>query len=120
MNKRKIDNLIPTAITLLESRLYKDGAIDKVYQGYLASFGATVIISGLLQTVMFYSGDEKKNRVIEIMWELIKGEFTTSASSMESFLTENENYKSYRVKKRILEANIACKLSIRTFTLKED
>lgn len=120
MNKKKIDALIPHAIEMLDEKLFKDGAIDKVYQGYLASFGPTVISSGLLQTVMFYSGDEKKKRVIEIMWELVKNELQTNISNMEDFLNENENYKSYTVKNRILEANIACKLSIRTFALKED
>ena len=120
MNKKKIDKLIPDAIKLLENKLFKDGAIDKVYQGYLASFGPTVISSGLLQTVMFYSGDEKKKRVIEIMWELVKNDLNSNDSKMEDFLNKNENYKSYAVKNKILEANIACKLSIRTFTLKED
>lgn len=120
MNKKKIDNLIPKAINLLESKLVKDGVIDKVYQGYLASFGPTVISSGLLQTVMFYSGDDKKKKVIEIMWELIKSDLNSHASNMEDFLNENYNHKSYAVKNKILEANIACKLSIRTFVLKED
>jgi len=120
MNKKRIDALIPHAIKELENKLYKNGAIDKVYQGYLASFGPTVISSGLLQSVMFYSGDKNKKKVIEIMWELIKNEFSTQATSMEDFLNENQNYKNYAVKHKILEANIACKLSIRTFTLKED
>lgn len=120
MNKKKIDNLIPKAITLLENRLVNDGTIDKVYQGYLASFGPTVISSGLLQTIMFYSGDDKKKKVIEIMWELIKNDLSSNDTNMQDFLNKDNNHKDYAIKNKILEANIACKLSIRTFVLKED
>jgi len=118
MNKKNIDKLIPKAIHEL-NKLVKNGAIDKVYQGYLASFGPTVIASGLLQTVMFYSADEKKNEVIKIMYELIKDQIDSNHQTMKGMLNENENYKNYAIKNKILEANIACKLSIRTFELKE-
>ena len=99
--------------------LVKDGKIDKEYQGYLASFGPTVVSSGLLQTVMFYSADEKKDKVIQIMFDLIKDELHTDKNTMKAFLIENDNYKNYSYKNKILEANIACKLSIRTFDLKD-
>jgi len=118
MNKKYIDKLIPKAIKSLNS-LVENGTIDKVYQGYLASFGPTVIQSGLLQTVMFYSADEKKNKVIKIMYKLIKDDLNASQDSMKDFLIEEENYKKISTKNKILEANIACKLSIRTFKLKD-
>jgi len=118
MNKRNIDQMIPHAVQKLHS-LVKGGSIDKVYSGYLSSFGPTVISSGILQTVMFYSADKNKNRVLKIMYELIQDSLKSDASSMETMLTQNENFKDYDIKNRILEANIACKLAIRTFDLKE-
>jgi len=118
MNKKHIDKLIPKAMQELTT-LVKDGTIDKVYQGYLASFGATVIQSGLLQTVMFYSADKNKNKVIKIMYELIKEELKATQPTMKEFLLTDNNYKNYAIKNKILEANIACKLSIRTFELQE-
>lgn len=119
MNKKRIDALIPKAIEKLANLPKKDGGIEKVYQGYLASFGPTVISSGLLQTVMFYSGDDSKNKVIEIMYDLIKDYIKTDKNTMQDMLNENNNYKNYSIKNKILEANIACKLSIRTFELKD-
>lgn len=119
MNKKNIDQLIPQAIEKLHELKKKDGSIDKKYQGYLASFGPTVISSGLLQTVMFYSSDKEKNRVIELMYSLIKSEIKTDKKSMQEMLNENTNFKNYSIKNKILEANIALKLSIRTFELKE-
>lgn len=118
MNKKNIDKLIPDAIKKLNI-LVNNGKIDKVYQGYLASFGPTVIASGLLQTVMFYSADKKKNKVIEIMFDLIKNDLPTKYTNMQDMLVENKNHKNYIIKNKILEANIACKLSIRTFELKD-
>ena len=119
MNKKNIDKLIPKAIELIAKLPKKDGGIEKVYQGYLASFGPTVIASGLLQTVMFYSANENKNKVIKIMYDLIKDDIKTDKSSLQDMLNENSNYKNYAIKNKILEANIACKLSIRTFELKD-
>jgi len=118
MNKKYIDKLIPKAMTEL-SKWSQNGVIDKKYQGYLASFGPSVISSGLLQTVMFYGGDNDKKRVNELLFKLIKDDIDSSHSSMVEMLNENNNYKNYTVKNKILEANIACKLAIRTFELKE-
>jgi CRISPR-associated protein Cmr5 len=114
MNKKKIDKLIPEAIRLLHNF-----PKEKVYQGYLASFGPIVITSGILQTVMFYTSDDKKNRVIELMYTMIKDQIGSDKDSMQEMLNENDNYRSYAIKNKILEASVACKLAIRTFELKD-
>lgn len=114
MNNKNIEKYIPKAIELLQ-----EFPKEKVYQGYLASFGPTVITSGILQTVTFYSGDKNKERVIKLMFELIKKELKTDKATLLDFLSENGNSKKYAIKNKILEANIACKLAIRTFELKD-
>jgi CRISPR-associated protein Cmr5 len=119
MNKKKIDVLIPKAIEKL-AKFSKNGVIEKKYQGYLASFGPTVVSSGLLQTVMFYSADKDKNEMIKLMYSLLQDDLKSNHQSMKDILVENENYKDYALKNKILEANIACKLAIRTFELKEE
>ena len=119
MNKKNIDKLIPQAMQELQS-FSKNGVIDKKNQGYLASFGPTVISSGILQTVMFYTADKDKNKMIKIMFTLIKDDLQGNYTSMQEMLNDNSNYKDYSIKNKILEANIACKLAIRTFELKEE
>lgn len=114
MNNKNIEKLIPKAINLLQSF-----PKERVYQGYLASFGPTVITSGILQAVAFYSGDDKKKKVIKLMFDLIKEDLNTNQPTLLNVLEENENYKNYVIKNRILEASIACKLAIRTFELKD-
>jgi CRISPR-associated protein Cmr5 len=109
MNKKNIDKLIPKAIEHIEQNLLRDGSVKKVYQGYLASFGPTVISSGLTQALAFYSADSEKNKVIDMMFAILN----------ERLDLQNTNYNDYAIKNKILEANIACKLAIRTFKLKD-
>ena len=118
MNKKKIDEYIPKAVKELNG-LVENGSIDKVYQGYFASFGPSVITSGLLQTVMFYVGDSNKKKIIDILYKLVKKDLNIQEESLDKFLVKNGNYKNYLIKNRILEANVACKLAIRTFNLKD-
>ena len=117
MNKKNIDKLIPNAIIKLKELQGKDGAIDKVYQGYLASFGPTVISSGIIKTVTIYidesESNKKRKKVTNIMFSLID-------EDPKAFIQESKNLTNYAMKNKILEANIACKLAIRTFTLKEE
>jgi CRISPR-associated protein Cmr5 len=116
MNKKNIDKLIPEAIKKLQSLQSKDGSIDKVYQGYLASFGPTVISSGIVKTVAIYidksDSNKKRKEVTELMFDLID-------ENPEKFINDDKNGTNYALKNKILEANIACKLSIRTFELKD-
>ena len=116
MNKNTIDKLIPDAIKELKT-LEKSGKIEKVYNGYLASFGPTVITSGLKKTVTIYadkaSSNVKRRRVTQIMFDLI-------GEDMDGYVAQKGNEKDYAFKQRLLEANIACKLAIRTFVLREE
>ncbi len=110
MNNKRIENLIPKAIKYINDNFVEDGNVKKEKQGYLASFGPTVISSGLTQTITFYQGDKNKNEVIKLMFDILKDELDT---------TQKLDYKNYAIKNKILDANIACKLAIRTFNLKD-
>ena len=116
MNKKKINLLIPDAIDALEKLREEDGSINKVYQGYLASFGPTVISSGMVKTVTIYidesPSNKKRKKLTNIMFSLI-------GEDPKEFIKEKDSSVKYVLKNKILEANIACKLAIRTFVLKE-
>ena len=85
MNNKNIEKLIPKAIDLLQ-KFPK----EKVYQGYLASFGPTVITSGIVQAVAFFNGDDKKNEVIKLMFNLIKELPTITAKKMSETLSVSQ------------------------------
>jgi CRISPR-associated protein Cmr5 len=121
MNKKRVERLIPEAMGYIEKNFVKNAVVPKVYQGYLASFGPTVISSGLLLAVTFNS-DEKKTenkKIMDMLFSLIKEEAKSSESSLLDFIKKDDNYKNYYVKHMILDASIACKMAIRTFTLKD-
>jgi CRISPR/Cas system CMR-associated protein Cmr5 small subunit len=116
MNKKTIDKLIPKAIKALSKIQNKDATIDKVNQGYLASFGPTVIASGIVKTVAIYIDESESNKqrkkVTNIMFSLIN-------EDPKAFIQNVNSHTNYALKNKILEANIACKLAIRTFELKD-
>jgi CRISPR-associated protein Cmr5 len=122
MNKARVQRLIPKAMEYIQKHFVTNGAVPKVYQGYLASFGPSVISSGLSMAIAFNSDTDKtdKNRMMDMFLYLIKTEMPDiKASTLLEFINQDSNYKDYFVKHLILDANIASKLAIRTFTLKD-
>ncbi len=53
MNKANIERLIPKAVEQLD-RKFGD-TIPSVYRGYIASFGVSIVQTGLLPTLAFFS-----------------------------------------------------------------
>ena len=55
---KNIDTYIQEALEALKEDtlgIVQGGKINKTYNGYLSSFGASIITSGLLPTFIFYS-----------------------------------------------------------------
>ena len=128
MRNKTVEELIPKAIKYINDNFHKfkhsekDG-IDKVYSGYLNAFGPTVTTAGLNRTVAFFEDDEKKKKkkITDMLFSLLKEEGTIpeNAKNLLDFINQNENYKSFLIKNKILAAAIACKLAIKTFKLEE-
>ncbi len=126
MRSKTVEELIPKAIKYINDNLgnFKHSekeSIDKVYSGYLNSFGPTVTTAGLNRTIAFFEGDEKKKKINDMIFALLKEEGTISerAKNLLDFINQNQNYKNLIVKNKILAAAIACKLAIKTFKLEE-
>jgi len=122
MNKKRVERLIPEAIKYIDANLQNNGSVPKVYQGYLASFGPTVISSNLRMAVTFNSDEKKKDnlKIMNMLFVLIKIEKDIQQSSLLEFINHENNHKNYAVKHLILDASIAAKMAIRTFTLKDE
>lgn len=112
MSKRKIEAYIPKAIEAIEALdIANDkGEVAKQFNGYIASFGASIRQSGLLATVLFYtnanSSAEKEREKVVYAIEKIIG---------QTIVVDNKVDKAIRAK--VENAAIALKLSIRTYTL---
>jgi CRISPR-associated protein Cmr5 len=116
MSKRNIEAYIPKVLEVLD-RTFPDGVIPSAYNGYISSFGASIMQSGLLPTLALFentnaSTKENKEYLSYLIVQVLRGndEYT---SLLRYVLEGNEQL----LKKEILDISIAIKLSIRTFTL---
>ncbi len=119
----KIERILPFAIESVkiiveDNHLTKESFIKSQYKGYIASFGASVISSGLLPTIAFYSNkggaEENRELLLAVIHNVLvkQGKHINTNNLKEYVLTQtNRNL----AKREIFDACIAIKLAIRTF-----
>jgi len=119
MSKKNIEKHIPKAIEVLEAN-FDNGIIPSSYNGYISSFGASVIQSGLKPTLALFENEnantKEKKQLLPLLILEILDEDTTETSLLRYILMKND--ESY-LKKEIMDIAIAVKLSIRTFKLEK-
>jgi len=119
MNKKSLENLIPDAINIIEEE-FKGKKIPKEFNGYISSFGASIIQSGLKATVANYenqnsSSNQDKKILTKMILKLIDKEQETT---LLKYIIESKEID-FILKKQIKTAAIAIKLAIRTFEFEE-
>lgn len=115
----KLERLLPLAIEAIEeSEVVAEDKIKSQFKGYISSFGASVISSGLLPTIAFYSnqgGAEEKRELLLVAIHTVlrkQGQHLNTNSLTEYVMAETNTALA---KRRIFDACIAIKLAIRTF-----
>ena len=108
---KQIEKFIPKALEAINKfDIADNGAVPKQFNGYIASFGASVRQAGLLATVLFYNGskgsEEDRSKVIQAI-EYIIG---------EPIIKQN-NTVDKKIRAKVDDAAVALKLSVRTFKL---
>jgi len=126
MEQTNIDKLIPLAYTAVQAHLEKKGQVSRQYHGYIASFGASVIQSGMLAALLFNhneEGREEQDRkaAMNAIYAVIK-----QLPDYHGYQGhEKDNLLNYyrargkavqRLDKQILDAATAIKLVLRVFT----
>jgi len=116
MSKQSVEKYIPEVMKVLREE-FPDGSIPSAYNGYISSFGASVMQSGLLPTLaLFENTDAKTKENKEYLTYLILRVLTQSRddrSLLHYVLKNNEAL----LKNRIIDIAVAIKLCIRTFKL---
>lgn len=122
---KRIQKLIPTAIKASEELLLENGKkveIDKEFNGYISSFGASIISAGLLPSVIFYSqkGDSSdRHKIIGCIEYILQKHNNLEGSLLvkvkELFSSGNNTEKIRRLTDNVADAAVALKLAIRTF-----
>jgi CRISPR-associated protein Cmr5 len=118
MSKARIESFIPKAVELL-SKEFTDGTIASAYNGYISSFGASIIQSGLKPTLAVFentnsNSKEDKSFLAKLILKLLDP--NTQESSLLKYVLANKD-KEALLKEQILDIAVAIKLSIRTFKL---
>jgi CRISPR-associated protein Cmr5 len=116
MSKQSVEKYIPEVMKVLKDE-FPEGSIPSAYNGYISSFGASVMQSGLLPTLALFENTNactKENK--EYLTYLIVRVLTGSRddiSLLHHVLKNNEAL----LKPKIIDIAVAIKLCIRTFKL---
>ncbi|KPA17968.1 CRISPR-associated Cmr5 family protein [Candidatus Magnetomorum sp. HK-1] len=135
MNKLKIDEMVIAAVDILEKNslsILEQGKVPSQYNSYLAAFGPSLVQTGLLQTVDFYSkkkSQEEKERVkiIQLMEKTLektgriqdKPPETSLSKYLKDSLGGGNFQRHITLKNYLMESCVACKLALRTFPKKD-
>jgi len=116
MSRKNIEKYIPKAIEVLNEKS-KNGKIPSAYNGYISSFGASIIQSGLKPTLALFENRQANTKedktILPKLILKILDENTTETSLLRYVINNNEEL----LKPKIIDIAIALKLSIRTFEL---
>lgn len=126
MNK-KLEKMIPYAFEAVEkAHLVKNGAISKQYNGYISSFGASVVQSGMLLALIFNHreterSEKDKKKLMDAIYYIVKEVRNDKSTPHKNLLVYFRNAsEKKRLKNQTLDAATAIKLVIRTFKLTDD
>lgn len=113
---------IPKAMDAIDNFMLdsnRAGKVKKETKGYVASFGPSVIQSGLLPTVAFYSeqGEANANRssVLDAIAHILNWDLSELAGNRKRFLRYIQAHEPQDIEEDVLNALVALKLSLRTY-----
>jgi CRISPR-associated protein Cmr5 len=118
MSKQKIESYIPAVMEVLKEKFPK-GEAPKEFNGYISSFGASIIQSGLKATVALFENQQANTEadrscLTKIILEVLGG----NEKNLLDHILNNSN-KEDILKEEIVSIAVAIKLSLRTFELKK-
>lgn len=116
MSRKAIENYIPRAMEVL-TEAFPDGTFPSSYNGYISSFGASILQSGLKSTLaLFENKDANTKEQKEILTKIILSildKDSQAQSLLQYVLASNED--EYHLKQKIIDISVAVKLTLRTF-----
>jgi CRISPR-associated protein Cmr5 len=121
---KAIEKILPSAIQIVEDHVLVASKVPKEFNGYISSFGASIITSGLLPTIVFFSqegrGRGNRTSVIIAIEEIIKLHHPELINNQSDLLNTvknkvQNNQNMDRLVEKIQDSAIALKLAIRIF-----
>jgi CRISPR-associated protein Cmr5 len=118
--KSRIENYIPSALKEAE-QLKTEGYIPKEFKGYISSFGAAAIQSGLIPALAFFSNDGEsrgRSKILEAIRNILNIPVNKSLLQYVVEYCNEQDISKEILKDKIMDAATALKLAIRTYQLK--
>lgn len=128
MNKARVNSWLIPAKEALEHKGYgvvSEGTIPASFRGYIAKFGAAVVMGSLPTAVAFFSeqgGAEKdRSKLLQQMWYVINHEDVDlrekKPKEIMEYVCKND---SNDLKEKFADASVAIKLAMNFFILSGD
>jgi len=140
---KRIDSLIPAAIDAIKENHIPDkesGIVPNEYKGYIDSFGASIVMNGLIPAIIFFETAEGKpdasitldkekkgiyenrNKLMKTILNVIlhceKGTLTEKPNSLFKHVKSMEKKMGQKqIRQTVVDASIAIKLALRTFAI---
>lgn len=105
-----------------------NGKIPSAYKGAISSFGASIVMSGLIPTIQFYLADSENRltdsrKIVDAIAKTINPLTGTPEILQQNILMLNQgNNRSglFILKKQIIDAAIALKIMMRTYQFESE
>jgi len=119
---RRVEKMIPKAIEAVNEFLASNNEVKSEYNGYISSFGASIIQTGLKAAIAFNENtnsgsNEDKQALMQAILKLVKSNMGDNEKLLPYVISEEEQGRSPQ--NEIMDAAIALKLAIRTFKLEK-
>jgi CRISPR/Cas system CMR-associated protein Cmr5 small subunit len=131
------DEYIKNALQAVEKYLSKQGKVSKEYDGYAASFTASIVMAGVMPTLSFYTDvhrqsesqprrykllralhwvitQKESDNLCSLMHFVLKEEYGESALNPAIPFTKQQQV-SFEMEQQLIDAAIALKLALRNF-----
>lgn len=107
----------------------KDGQYDKVFKGYVSSFGASIAQAGLIPTIIFFEAKseqaKERPKLVKALMLLLDKEYQVESLAQSLLKKRADNGKVIFEKeeklllKKVTVAMVAIKLALRLYTEKK-
>ncbi len=143
---KNLEDILPKAIQAIDRNIknHRNDAVKKEYEGYFSSFGASIIQSGLIPTLAFYSDggnadpdttefrrnqflqaimyilDKDSNKqLLEYVLENVYSDFNYGNINYDFIRNKPDVKKMSKIRHKIIDASIALKLALRSYKLEK-
>ncbi len=129
-HRSQIDALLKKAdeaLTNEKIEIVKNGIVTDGYDSAIASFGPTVVLSGLMPALAFYCAESKNGKTKTEKWKIVKAisiilHSKYGWSDHKNLFNHCLNNPSQieRLTTDIVDASVALKMMVRTYKIKKD